>query len=165
MAYLNRIQLLGRLTRDPEIRVTPKGKRVAKFRFATNRPYNDEAGNRHYEECYIDVEAWGKQADLCEKYLKEGMPALIEGRLVFNQWEDRETHQKRSMHLVHLENVQFLSSRDDAAEDGADDEGDDEEGGQAPRYSPPPSRSRAPEPDDDGAAKKAPKSSKTATKH
>lgn len=111
MAYLNRVFLIGNLTRDPELRVTPKGTSICQFGFAVNRQGKDDAGNATSETTFLDIEAWGKQADLVAKYLTKGAPAMIEGRLKLDQWEDKQSGQKRSKLKVVLENVQFLGSR------------------------------------------------------
>ena len=109
MAYLNKVLLIGNLTRDPELRVTPKGTAVCQFGLAVNRQYKDESGASRDETAFIDIEAWGKQGELCSKYLQKGSPAFIEGRLRFDSWEDKQSGQKRNKLKVVLENVQFLS--------------------------------------------------------
>ena len=113
MAYLNRVFLIGNLTRDPEIRVTPKGTSTASFGLAVNRTYRDEAGASHEEVTFIDIEAWGKQAELVGKYLAKGSPCMVEGRLKLDQWEDKTSGQKRSKLKVVLDNVQFLGCKSD----------------------------------------------------
>jgi single-strand DNA-binding protein len=109
MAYLNKVFLIGNLTRDPELRVTPKGTAVCQFGLAVNRQYKDESGATRDETAFIDIEAWGKQGELASKYLQKGSPAFIEGRLKFDSWEDKQSGQKRSKLKVVLDNVQFLS--------------------------------------------------------
>jgi single-strand DNA-binding protein len=109
MAYLNKVLLIGNLTRDPELRVTPKGTAVCQFGLAVNRQYKDESGATRDETAFIDIEAWGKQGELVSKYLQKGSPAFVEGRLRFDSWEDKQTGQKRNKLKVVLENVQFLS--------------------------------------------------------
>ena len=111
MASLNKVLLIGNLTRDPELRVTPKGTSICQFGIAINRQYKDDAGATKDDTTFVDVEAWGKQADLVAKYLTKGAPAMIEGRLKLDQWEDKASGQKRSRLKVVLENVQFLGSR------------------------------------------------------
>jgi len=86
MAYLNKVFLIGNLTRDPELRVTPKGTSICQFGLAVNRQYKDESGATRDETAFIDIEAWGKQGDLVAKYLQKGSPAFIEGRLRFDSW-------------------------------------------------------------------------------
>ena len=109
MAYLNRVFLIGNLTRDPEHRTTPKGTAIATFGLAVNRTYRDEAGASRDETTFVDIEAWGKQAELVSKYLTKGSPCMIEGRLRLDTWEDKTTQQKRSRLKVVLDNVQFLN--------------------------------------------------------
>lgn len=110
MAYLNKVFLIGNLTRDPELRVTPKGTAICQFGLAVNRQFKDESGATRDETTFIDIEAWGKQGELVAKYLTKGSPAMVEGRLKLDQWEDKTTQQKRSKLKVVLDNVQFLSS-------------------------------------------------------
>jgi single-strand DNA-binding protein len=124
MASLNKVFLIGNLTRDPELRVTPKGTAICQFGLAVNRQFKDESGQSRDETTFVDIEAWGKQGELVSKYLTKGSPAMVEGRLKFDQWEDKTTQQKRSKLKVVLENVQFLSSRGGAG--GAPGAGADE---------------------------------------
>jgi len=120
MASLNKLFLIGNLTRDPEVRVTPKGTHVAQFGIAVNRQIKDEAGGPAREEVtFVDIEAWGKQAELCGKFLKKGSPCMIEGRLKFEQWDDKQSGQKRSKLKVVMENVQFLGSKPSSEETGS----------------------------------------------
>ncbi|HEU5081121.1 MAG TPA: single-stranded DNA-binding protein [Opitutaceae bacterium] len=119
MAYLNKVFLIGNLTRDPELRVTPKGTAICQFGLAVNRQFKDESGQTRDETAFIDIEAWGKQGELVSKYLSKGSPAMVEGRLRFDQWEDKQSGQKRSKLKVVLENVQFLSSGGGGAGGGA----------------------------------------------
>jgi len=108
MANLNKVFLLGNLTRDPELRFTANGSAVAGFGFAANRRYkqNDEWKE---EVCFIDITVWGKLAELCSEYLNKGSSAYVEGRLNFRSWET-EQGQKRSKYEVVANNVQFLYS-------------------------------------------------------
>jgi len=111
MAYLNKVFIIGNLTRDPELRVTPKGTPICQFGIAVNRQFKDESGATRDETTFIDVEAWGKQGELVSKYLSKGSLAMVEGRLKLDQWEDKQSGQKRSKLKVVLDNVQFLSTR------------------------------------------------------
>ncbi|MEI8089224.1 MAG: single-stranded DNA-binding protein [Opitutaceae bacterium] len=115
MAYLNKVFLIGNLTRDPELRVTPKGTAICQFGLAVNRQFKDESGATRDETTFIDIEAWGKQGELVAKYLAKGSPAMVEGRLKLDQWEDKQSGQKRSKLKVVLDNVQFLSTRGGAS--------------------------------------------------
>ena len=108
MAYLNRVFLIGNLTRDVEIRATPRGTSVAAFGVATNRRFKDETGGAREEICFVDTEAWGKTAELCAKYLRKGDPVFLEGHLRLDSWEDKQSGQKRHKLKVVIDNVQFL---------------------------------------------------------
>lgn len=114
MATYNKVILIGNLTRDVELRTTQKGTAIAQFGIAINRQYKSEDGTQKDETTFVDVEAWGKQAELVAKYLAKGAPAMIEGRLKLDQWEDKTSGQKRSRLKVVLENVQFLGGKRDA---------------------------------------------------
>ncbi len=112
MASYNKVLLLGNLTRDPELRVTPKGTPVCQFGLAVNRQYKDESGQTREEVTFVDLEAWGKQAETIAKFLTKGRPLFVEGRLKFDQWDDKTSGQKRSKLKVVLENFQFLGGRE-----------------------------------------------------
>ena len=133
MAYLNKVFLIGNLTRDPELRVTPKGTAICQFGIAVNRQFKDESGATRDETTFVDIEAWGKQGELVSKYLSKGSLAMVEGRLKFDQWEDKTSGQKRSKLKVVLDNVQFLSSRGSSSGGGASGPGGDPEAAPAPR--------------------------------
>lgn len=111
MANLNRVLLIGNLTRDPELRQTPKGTAVAQFGIAVNRTFRGEDGQSREEVTFVDLEAWGKQAETIAKYMSKGRPIFIEGRLKLDQWEDKNGGGKRSKLRVVVENFQFLGSR------------------------------------------------------
>ena len=125
MAYLNKVFLIGNLTRDPELRVTPKGTAICQFGLAVNRQFKDESGQTRDETSFIDIEAWGKQGELVSKYLTKGSPAMVEGRLKLDQWEDKQSGQKRSKLKVVLENVQFLSSGNRGGQGGGEGGGEE----------------------------------------
>ena len=108
MAQLNKVMLIGNLTRDPEVRYTPKGSAVADIGLATNRTWKTETGEEKEEVCYVNVVVWGKQAEAAGKYLKKGRPVFVEGRLQFESWE--KNGEKRSTLKVHCERIQFLGS-------------------------------------------------------
>lgn len=118
MAYLNKVFLIGNLTRNPELRVTPKGTPICSFSLAVNRQFRDDDGNAREEVTYVDIEAWGKQAELCSKYLTKGNPCMAEGRLRLDSWEDKQSGAKRSKLKVVLDNVQFLSRAPSGAQEG-----------------------------------------------
>ena len=108
MPALNKVLLMGNLTRDPELRVTPKGTSICQFSLAINRQFKMESGETREEVTYIDIEAWGKQGETIAKYVTKGRPLFVEGRLRLDQWEDKNTKEKRSRMKVVLENFQFL---------------------------------------------------------
>jgi single-strand DNA-binding protein len=150
MANLNKVMLIGRLTRDPESRSLPSGSKVVAFGFAVNnRRKNQQTGAWEDEPVFLDCEAWsnggreggGRQTgDLVEQYLKKGHQAYIEGHLRLDQWTDKNDGSKRSKLKLVVDNVQFLEPR-------ADGGGNQDGGGyqQRPaRSSPPPARSAAP---------------------
>ncbi len=120
MASYNRVILVGNLTRDPELRYTPKGTAIAKVGLAVNRVWKTETGETKEEVTFVDVDAFGKQAETISQYLKKGRPILVEGRLRLDQWDDKQTGQKRSKLGVVLETFKFLDSgRADNAAPGA----------------------------------------------
>jgi single-strand DNA-binding protein len=108
MPSLNKVLLMGNLTRDPELRVTPKGTPICQFSLAINRQFKMESGESRDEVIYVDVEAWGKQGETIAKYCTKGRPLYVEGRLRLDQWEDKNTKEKRSRMKVVLEQFQFL---------------------------------------------------------
>lgn len=110
MANFNKVILAGNLTRDPEVRYTPKGTAIAKLGLAINRTWKNEAGETKEEVTFVDVDAFGRTAEVISQYLKKGRPILVEGRLKLDQWDDKQTGQKRSRLGVVLENFQFLDS-------------------------------------------------------
>jgi single-strand DNA-binding protein len=110
MPSFNKVILIGNLTRDPEMRYTPKGTAVAKLGLAMNRQWKDDAGQQKEEVTFVDVDAFGRQAEVISQYLKKGRPIMVEGRLKLDQWDDKQTGQKRSRLGVVLESFQFLDS-------------------------------------------------------
>jgi single-strand DNA-binding protein len=121
MPSFNKVVLVGNLTRDPELRYTPKGTAIARIGLAINRTWRDPETNATKEEVtFIDIDAWGKQAETIAQYVKKGRPLLVEGRLKLDSWEDKNTKEKRSKLGVVLESFQFLdSSQDRGGEGGA----------------------------------------------
>ena len=152
MANLNKVLLMGNLTRDPEVRYTPKGTAVAELGIAVNRVYSGENGEKREEVTFVDVTVWGRTAENVGEYLKKGRPVFIEGRLQLDSWEDKQSGQKRNKLKVVADNVQFLGSPRGGSGSGAP-----EEGGEAPglrpsgagRSSAPPKSGPPAEPDDD----------------
>lgn len=111
MANLNKVMLIGNLTRDPELRHTPKGTAVAEISMAINRNWTNEQGQRQEDTTFVEVTLWGRQAELAQQYLTKGRPVYIEGRLQLDSWDDKETGKKRSKLRVIGENMQFLDSK------------------------------------------------------
>ena len=148
MANLNKVMLMGTLTRDPEVRYTPKGTAVAELGLAINRVFTAENGEKREETTFVDVTFWGRTAEIAAEYLKKGRPVFIEGRLQLDSWEDKQTGQKRNKLKVVGENMQFLGSRGGAGEEGGGGSGGGEEsgggGGSKPSGGPPQSRPARP---------------------
>ena len=109
MANLNRVLLIGNLTKDPELRYTPQGTAVVNLRMAVNRKYRDKSQEMKEDTCFLTVVVWDKQAETCNQYLRKGSPVFVEGRLQSRSWEDN-AGQKRSVVEVRAERVQFLSA-------------------------------------------------------
>ncbi|MEI6358269.1 MAG: single-stranded DNA-binding protein [Verrucomicrobiota bacterium] len=110
MANFNKVILAGNLTRDPELRYTPKGTAVAKLGMAINRSWTTETGEKREEATFVDVDAFGKQAEVISQYLRKGRSLLVEGRLRLESWDDKQTGAKRSKLGVVLESFSFLDS-------------------------------------------------------
>src|SRR5947209_9197117 len=149
MASFNKVILLGNLTRDPEVRYTPKGSAVADLGIAVNRSYTAENGEKREEVTFVDVTFWGRTAEVAGEYLKKGRPVFVEGRLQLDSWDDKQSGQKRTKLKVIGENMQMLGApRGGGAGGGGDDEGSGG-GSRSSRPAPPPQRSAPSEPDDD----------------
>jgi single-strand DNA-binding protein len=110
MASFNKVILMGNLTRDPELRYTPKGTAIAKIGLAVNRTWKNEAGETKEEVTFVDVDCFGRTAENVGQYMRKGSAMLIEGRLKLDTWDDKQTNQKRSKMGVVAETVQFLGS-------------------------------------------------------
>ncbi|RPG85081.1 MAG: single-stranded DNA-binding protein [Coraliomargarita sp. TMED73] len=128
MASFNKVILMGNLTRDPETRVTPSGLTICKLGLAVSRTYSTKDGERKEETAFVDVDAFGRQAEVITKYMSKGKPIMLEGRLRFDQWESNDG-QKRNKLSVVLENFQFVG--------GAREEGGSASGGSYESSSPP----------------------------
>lgn len=124
MASYNRVIMMGNLTRDPEVKQLTSGQSVCRFSIASSRQYkNRQSGSVTQEVCFIDIDVWGPQADVCKQYLNKGKSVLVEGRLKLDSWQDAEGN-KRSKHTIVADRVTFLSSAagvQDDAEAGADE--------------------------------------------
>jgi single-strand DNA-binding protein len=110
MANFNKVILAGNLTRDPELRYTPKGMAIARITLAVNRTWKSESGESKEEVTFVDVDVWGRQAEVIAQYMRKGRPLLVEGRLKLDSWEDKTTHQKQSKLKVVLESFSFIDS-------------------------------------------------------
>ena len=110
MASFNKVILVGNLTRDPELRYTPKGMAIAKIGLAVNRVWRTETGEKKEEATFVDIDAFGQQAETICQYMKKGSAILVEGRLRLDQWDDKQTGQKRSRLKVVLEGFTFLGT-------------------------------------------------------
>lgn len=115
MASLNKVLLMGNLTRNPEIRYTPGGSAVCEFGMAINRRFMQANGQEKDETCFVDITVWGKQAESSSRFLQKGSSVFVEGRLVYDQWTEKETGAKRSRLRIYAERVQFLDRRDGQA--------------------------------------------------
>lgn len=136
MASLNKVILIGNLTRDPEIRYTPKGSAVCDLGLAVNRRYTTESGERQEEVTFLDVVLWGKQAELAGQYLHKGRSVFIEGRLQMDTWEDKASGQKRSKIKIVSENMQFIDSKGGGGGPRGGGGGEHDEEGGAPSRPP-----------------------------
>lgn len=149
MANFNKVILAGNLTRDPEVRYTPKGTAIAKFGMAINRTWKNEAGESKEEVTFVDIDAFGRQAEVISQYLKKGSPILMEGRLRLDQWDDKQTGQKRSKLGIVLEGFQFLGTgRGDGAGGGSRSSAPSAPPSAAPSPDAPEPEGPAPEEDD-----------------
>lgn len=139
MANLNKVLLIGNLTRDVELKSTPSGMQVAQFGLAMNRRWNTPSGERKEETTFVDCEAWEKKAENIAKFFSKGKPIFVEGRLKLDTWQDKESGQNRSKLKVVVDNFEFVESK------GGGGGGGDEGGG---GYSKPQvvTRSSAPRP-------------------
>ena len=110
-ASYNKVMLMGNLTRDPEVRVTPSGLTIAKLGLAVNRRYKTKEGEQREEVTYVDIDAFGIQAETIQKYCTKGSGIFIEGRLRLDQWQDKTSGENRSKLGVVLDNFQFVGGR------------------------------------------------------
>jgi single-strand DNA-binding protein len=143
MASFNKVILLGNLTRDPEVRYTPKGSAVCDLGIAVNRVYTTEGGERREEVTFVDVVLWARLAEIAGEYLKKGRPVFIEGRLQMDTWDDKQTGQKRTKLRVVGESMQLLGGRPGGAA-GASEIGEESRQAGAPPKAP-----AQPAPDED----------------
>jgi single-strand DNA-binding protein len=137
MANFNKVILAGNLTRDPEMRYLPSNVAVCEFGLAVNRRWRDRDGNQKEEVCFVDVSAWGRQAETINQYMKKGRSILIEGRLKFDSWTGQDGARRSKLSVV-AENFTFLGSREAGDVLGAAAAHD------APHHADQPAASRAP---------------------
>ena len=136
MASFNKVILLGNITRDPEVRYTPKGTAVTELGMAVNRVYTAENGEKREETTFVDVTLWGRTAEIAGEYLKKGRPVFIEGRLQLDTWDDKQSGQKRTKLKVIGENMQMLGAPRGGGGGGGDEESSG--GSRSSRPAPPP---------------------------
>lgn len=148
MASFNKVILLGNLTRDPEVRYTPKGSAVADLGIAVNRVYTTDSGEKREETTFVDVTFWGRTAEVAGEYLKKGRPVFVEGRLQLDSWEDKTSGQKRSKLKVIGETMQLLGGRPGGGGGDAEEGGGTSRAGSGKSTTPPPKSAPA-KPDDD----------------
>jgi single-strand DNA-binding protein len=141
MANLNKVMLIGNLTRDPEVKYTPKGQAVAEIGLAINHSYSTASGEKREETTFVDIELWGRQAEVAGEYLKKGRSVFIEGRLKLDTWDDKQSGQKRSKMRVVGEMMQMLGGKGEGGPGGGGG------GGGAPRdeYNDAPPQQRRPQ--------------------
>ena len=125
MATLNKVFLIGNLTRDPELKYIANGTGIAKFGLAVNRTYNTPEGEKKKETCFVDITAWDKLAEVCKEHLTKGRLVLIEGRLQYQSWESDDGTKRNKLEVV-AQNVQFLGGKSEDQEGQNENaEGDD----------------------------------------
>lgn len=115
MPNLNKVMLMGNLTRDPELRYTPNNTAVVNLGMAINRRWRNQAGEQQEETTFVDCEAWGRTAEVINQYLKKGRPLYVEGRLKLDQWQDKDGGNRSKLKVV-VEEFQFLDSRQGAGD-------------------------------------------------
>jgi len=111
MPNLNKVMLIGNLTREPEIKHTPKGTAIAAFSLAINRNYTTESGEKREEVTFVELDAFGRVAEIIGQYAKKGHPLFVEGRLKLDTWNDKQSGEKRSKLKVAVESIQLLGGR------------------------------------------------------
>jgi single-strand DNA-binding protein len=120
MANINRVVLVGNLTKDPELRHTPSGTAVCKLRIAVNTRQKDPQGNWGDKPNYFDVTVWGNQGESCAQYLSKGRPVGVDGRLDWREWDAQDGTKRQAVEII-ADTVQFLGSRDGGGGGGAGD--------------------------------------------
>jgi single-strand DNA-binding protein len=142
MASVNRVILIGNLTRDPQLKYLPSQTAVVEFGLAMNRKFKDAAGQDREEACFVECSAFGRPAEVINQYCQKGKMLYVEGRLKFDQWEDKQGGGKRSKLHVVVENFQFLGGRDSAGGGGGSSGGGEMSGGDEGQSARPPAPAR-----------------------
>jgi single-strand DNA-binding protein len=132
MANLNKVMLIGNLTRDPDLKYTPGNQAVCEIGLAVNRKYRTKEGEDREETTFVDCEAWGKQAEVLKQYMTKGKPLFVEGRLKLDTWEDKDGGKRSKMRVV-IENFQFLGAAGGGGSGGGGERYVTEEGGSSSR--------------------------------
>jgi len=132
MANLNKVMLIGNLTRDPDLKYTPGNQAVCEIGLAVNRKYRTKEGEDREETTFVDCEAWGKQAEVLKQYMTKGKPLFVEGRLKLDTWEDKDGGKRSKMRVV-IENFQFLGAAGGGGGGGGGERYVTEEGGSSSR--------------------------------
>ena len=114
---MNTVILLGNITRDPELRNTPKGTPICQFGIAVNEAWKDSDGSKRESVMFVDCQAWGKAGENIAKFFTKGRKILITGKLVLNQWDDKTTGAKRSKHEVNVQAFHFADSKGERSND------------------------------------------------
>ncbi len=131
MSSFNKVMIMGNLTRDPEVRYTPKGTAVTDIGLAINRYYSGDNGEKQEETTFVDVTLWGRTAEIAGQYLKKGRPVFIEGRLQMDTWQDKATGQNRSRLKIVGEGMQLIGGREGGG-GGSQNYGDSGDGYSSP---------------------------------
>ena len=119
-ANLNKVLLIGNLTRDPELRYIPSGSAVATFTVAVNRVYKDQAGEKKEQTSFIRVVVWGRRAEVCGEYLSKGSPVFVEGRLQSRDWQTQDGQKRNTVEVI-ADNIQFLRGANSKGAQGKQD--------------------------------------------
>ena len=152
MANVNKVILIGNVTRDPEVKFTPKGSAVTDIGMAINRSYTLDNGEKREDVTFVEVTFWGRQAETIGEYVKKGRSIYVEGRLQLDTWDDKQSGQKRSKLRVVGENFQFLGNRPGGTGGGGEEEGGGHQESRPQRTTRPAPAQQPPkssEPDDD----------------
>jgi single-strand DNA-binding protein len=144
MASYNKVLLMGNLTRDPQLKYLPSQTAVVDFGVACNRKYKTQSGEEKEEVTFVDCSAFGRTAEVINEYFRKGKPIFIEGRLRYEQWEDKQGGGKRSRLSVHIDNFQFIGGRDGAGGGGGPSGGGEEQSRPPNRAPARPPQNRAP---------------------